>query len=302
MIRLKHNTHIHLILILGIAMFFVACSRRPKGVMNEKGMVNILTDLHKLDGSLAAKELTYSDFDKKSVYYNSILSKYNITQAEFDSSLVWYSQDSKSFDHIYDKVIANLTDLQKDIKNGKYHLVDTTELLKIKINIWNKRTRYALTKDSSRTHLDFEIPGTDFMLGDTYELKFTQRIAPEDSCKKQLIRFQINYVDGRVLGLIKKVVNDSLTRRYRFRLWATHPAKIKSVKGELLGSSAYKGKLNAITDSIQLTRIFDANKQDSLLKVLQKVDPKHYPTPKIPEVIHSEQPALKNIRRLILLK
>lgn len=302
MIRSKHKIHIQFILILGIALFFVACNRRPKGVVNEKDMVNALTDLHKLDGSLAAKGLTYSEFEKKNVYYNSILKKYDITQAEFDSSLVWYSKDSKNFDHIYDKVIANLTALQKDIKNGKYHLVDTTELSKIRISIWNKRTRYALTKDSTRTHLDFEIPDMGFTLGDVYELKFIQRIAPEDSCKKQLIRFQINYVDGRVLGLIKKVVNDSLTRRYRFRLWATHPAKIKSITGQLLGSSTYKGKLNAMTDSIKLTRIFDTRKQDSLLKVLQKADPKHYPTPKIPEVIHSEHPALKNIRRLILLK
>jgi len=302
MIRLKHNFTSRLILVVGILLLFAACESRPKGVVSENKMVDVLTDLHKLDGSMNANGILYNAADKKDDYYISVLKKYDMTQAEFDSSLVWYSKNSKNFDHIYDKVILRLTDLQTDIKKGKYHAVDTMELAKVKYIIWNKQTKYILTKDSARTRLNFEIPDQNFMLGDTYILKFLQRIAPEDSCDEQLIRFQINYVDGRVHGVIKMVYNDNLKRRYTLRISSKHAYKIKSISGELLGSSYYKGKQNAMIDSISLTRVYNALKQDSLTKVLQKADPKHYPTYAPPVKTEEIKPLHENLRKLFFKK
>ncbi|MHB9142917.1 MAG: hypothetical protein ACYC25_13680, partial [Paludibacter sp.] len=48
--------------------------------------------------------------------------------------------------------------------------------------------------------------------------------------------------------------------------------KIKSISGELLGSSKFKGTFNATLDSISLTREYNALKLDSLHKVVQKAD------------------------------
>jgi hypothetical protein len=298
---LKNNFWRKTFILIGILILLAACNSRPKGVLSQHDMINVLTDLHKLDGSMNAKGLPYNQFDLKNEYYISVLQKYGITQAEFDSSLVWYSKNPKNFDKIYDKVLEQLTDLQNDINKGKYHPVDSTELAKIKIPIWNKQTKFSLTKDSARTHLNFEIPDQNFMLGDVYILKFLQRIAPEDSSTNPLIRFQINYANGRVRGVIKKTNNDGITRRFTLRISSIHPSKIKSISGELLGSTKYKGKLNATIDSISLTRIYDSRKQDSLLKVLQAADPAHYPGMTLPTNKIS-QPKQKNIRVLILKK
>lgn len=302
MIRFQPKIIYRFISIIGIILLFIACDGRPKGVLNQNDMVNILTDLHKLDGSLMVKGLLPDETDKKNDYYVSVLRKYGITQAEFDSSLIWYSKNPKKFDHVYDKVIIQLTDLQTDINKGKYHPVDSAELAKIKYNIWNKRTKYMLTKDSARTHLDFVIPDQNFMLGDVYILKFKQCIAPGDSSKKQLIRFQINYVNGRVRGVLKMAYNDSVTRRFTLRISSIHPSKIKSISGELLGSSEYRGKQHATVDSISLTRVYNSLKQDSLLKVLQKEDPLHYPVPAPPVVPELNPSKHRNLRVLILKK
>jgi len=302
MIRLQHKFWNRIAFVIGIILLFSACEGRPKGVLNQNDMVSVLTDLHKLEGSMAAKDIPYDQFDKKNEYYLSVLNKHGITPAQFDSSLVWHSKNAKNFDKIYDKVLENLTNLQTDINRGKYHFVDSLEMSKVKINIWNKRAKYLLTKDSARTHLDFEIPDQNFMLGDVYVLKFVQRIVTEDSCCNQLIRFQINYVNGRVRGVTKKTHQDGVTRRYMFRLTSTHPSKIKSVSGQLLGSSAYKGKFSATTDSISLTRVYNPAKQDSLLKVLQQADPEHYPVAVLPINNPGIQPRTKNIRVLILKK
>lgn len=298
---LKSNFGTKILFVLVTSLLLVACEKRPKGVLNQNDMINILTDLHKLDGSMSAKGLPYNEFDLKNEYYVSVLDKYEITQAQFDSSLVWYSKNPKNFDKIYDKVIEHLTDIQNDINKGKYHPVDSTELAKVKIPIWNKRTKYILTKDSARTHLNFEIPDQNFMLGDVYILKFLQRIAPVDSSTNPLIRLQINYANGRVRGVIKKTHNDGLTRRFTLRISSIHPTKIKSISGELLGSTTYKGKMDLTIDSVSLTRVYDSRKQDSLLKILQKADPKHYPVyaPMGNDIL---QPKQKNVRVLILKK
>lgn len=255
-------------------LLLTSCNGRPKGVLNQRDMAGILTEMYKTDASMSEKNIVYNHYSDKAPYYKYILKKYGITQAQFDSSLVWYTKNPRVFGNIYDNVLVNLTALQKDVKNGKYHPVDTLDLTKMKTNIWNKRTKYLLTKDSTRTHLSFEITDNNLMYGDAYVLKFLQRIAPEDSCKKQRIVLRINYVNGKTDSVSRTTYNDSLLRRYTFRLSATRKLKIKSVSGELLSSKIYKGKLNSLTDSISLMREFNMKKQDSLRRVVQEADPK----------------------------
>lgn len=234
-------------------------------------MANVLIDMHKTDAVLAERGFTYNHYNLKSPYYSYILKKHGVTQAEFDSSLTWYSKNPKKFDKVYDKVLVQLTKFQKEIRNGKYHAVDTLELAKIKINIWNKRYKYLLTKDSARTHLDFEITNSshNLMFRDVYLLKFLQRIAPEDSSKNKRILFRINYENGKIDSVSKPAYNDSLLRRYSFRMTAHRKLKIKSISGQLLGSSAYRGKFNVTIDSLSLTRIFNPADQDSLRRILE---------------------------------
>ena len=260
--------------IVSILLIFAACSNRPKGVLDQEDMVNLLTDMHKLDGALVESGLMFSNDTTKTKYYNFIFAKYNITKANFDSSLVWYTKNPQEFNNVYNKVLANLTIQEKEVKSGKYHFIDSVELAKVKSEIWNKRTKYVLTKDSTRTRLNFEIVDTNFLYGDVFVLRFLLRIAPEDSCTKQQVALRINYKNGKVDSAFAPAHHDSLLRCYTIKLPALRKLKIKSVSGELLGSKAYKGKLHATLDSITLKRKFNPIQQDSLRKLVQKLEPK----------------------------
>jgi hypothetical protein len=236
-------------------------------------MASVLTEMHKTDASLNEKGLAYGRYYEKAPYYSYIFKKYNITQVQFDSSLVWYSKNPRVFSNIYDKVLINLTGLQKEVKNGKFHPVDTFDLSKMRNYIWNKRTRYILTKDSARTHLDFLIADNNLLYGDVYILKFLIRIAPEDSCRKPRIVLRLNYANGKSDSVFRTAFNDSILRRYTFRLRAFRKLKIKSVSGELLASRLYKGKMDVTIDSISMFREFNAKKQDSLRKEVELANP-----------------------------
>lgn len=268
------NITFQLIFVIGIFLLLSACSGRPESVLNKSEMTDILVEMHKLDGSLDAKGLLYNQIGEKENYYKSILDKYDITQAEFDSSVVWYTKNPKKFTKIYDEVFIRLTALDQEVKKGKYHPVDSIEFVTVKTNIWNKPTRYVFTKDSIRSRLDFELNDSSLLFGDVYIFRFLQQISPKDSSVNQHILFCINYANGKVDSVYQKAYNDSLLRRYTFHVPAQKKLKIKSISGALLGSSKFKGVFNVKIDSISLVRMFRSDLQDSLRKVVEKADPK----------------------------
>lgn len=275
MLNRSYKFRIPILFIFGFILLLTACSR-PKGVLDQGDMVKVLVDMHKTDAMLNDGGQNFGLYSFKSPYYKYVLKKHGVTQAEFDSSLVWYTKNPQKFTMVYNNVISQLTEFQTEIKKGKYHPVDTLASVIAKSNIWNKRIKYVLTKDSARTHLDFQIPYQGFMYKDLYVLKFLQRIAPADSSKKQRIVLRINYWNGKTDSVSKTAYNDSLLRRYTFRFPVTRKLKIKSISGELLGSSVYKGKLNATIDSISLIREFNYQIQDSLRRMVEKADPTNY--------------------------
>lgn len=88
------------------AVFLVGC--RPKGVLSSHKMRVVLVDLHKTEAMLQVAGLGIKDQDIKSIYYAQVLERHGVTQAEFDSSLVWYTAHPQLFDKIYPKVMADL--------------------------------------------------------------------------------------------------------------------------------------------------------------------------------------------------
>lgn len=292
MLKLPNKIHIRIIFFLGLTLLLSACGR-PKGILTQAKMVDVITDLHTLDGSLAAKEIMPYDFETKSKYYNSVLKKYGITAAEFDSSVVWYTKNPKKYERVYEKVFVRLTSLDEDIKKGKFHPVDSTELRKIRTEIWSNPVGYSFSKDSARTRLHFITTNKSLMLGDVYILRFRHFIAPTDSSSNPYIVFRIHYLNGKIDSVFTHTYNDSLTRRYTLRLKAYRKLKISNISGELLGSTAYKGDFNARIDSISLVRVYDPQKQDSLRVVVRKADPEKYPVPPAIEAIKKQADSIR---------
>ena len=85
---------------------------RPRGVLSNREMRDVLYDLHLTDGAIQVAGYIYSHDEEVAGYYKNVLDKHGITQAEFDSSLVWYTDNPQIFNKIYPKVIARL---EKDL-------------------------------------------------------------------------------------------------------------------------------------------------------------------------------------------
>lgn len=86
----------------------VSCQKKEV-ILNEQQFTNLLIDMHRLDGVLAANRdiESYSELNSYS-YYNDLFKKYGITQADFDSCMYFYSAQNKLFSKMYDVVIDSL--------------------------------------------------------------------------------------------------------------------------------------------------------------------------------------------------
>jgi hypothetical protein len=71
-------------------------------------MREVLVDLHKTDALLQLSGLQYGHDEAANIYYAMTLERHGVTQAQFDSSLVWYTAHPQLFDKIYPKVLKDL--------------------------------------------------------------------------------------------------------------------------------------------------------------------------------------------------
>ena len=85
-------------------------------------MRDVLYDLHRADGAIQVAGYNYSHDQELAGYYKNVLDKHGITQAEFDSSLVWFTDNPQIFNKIYPKVIERLEadfEVEKQIRETK---------------------------------------------------------------------------------------------------------------------------------------------------------------------------------------
>ena len=102
------------ILLCGLIALAVCTGCRPKGILHSWEMRDIIIDLHKTDALLTVKHIGNSDTEARTVYYAQVLEAHGVTQATFDSSLVWYTAHPQLFDKIYPKVMAQLKEEEEE--------------------------------------------------------------------------------------------------------------------------------------------------------------------------------------------
>ena len=99
-----------------------SCAIRPDEVLSNKEMVSLLVDLHRAEGILQVAGYNYGHEADVEQYYSVILESHGITQAQFDSSIVWYTDHPAYFSRVYPKVrkqLQQLYDAEELEKNRK---------------------------------------------------------------------------------------------------------------------------------------------------------------------------------------
>ena len=161
------------LIILCVLFAVVGC--RPRGVLSNREMRNVLYDLHRVDGALQVAGYNYAHDQEVAGYYKNVLDKYGITQAQFDSSLVWFTDNPQIFNKIYPKVLERLEadfEREKQLREANRD----KRLAKSK----QKKLELEVAKQQIRKHLDVCQKG--------YENPWKEW-RPEEFCEKNVVIF-----------------------------------------------------------------------------------------------------------------
>jgi hypothetical protein len=104
------------IILLGLSMALVSCSpdsSRP--IIPEDKMADILVDQYLIQSANTQRPV--KENEKINFYYAHILEKYQYTEAEFDSSVAWYTSHMDVYDKVYEEVMRRLQAMEDSSLN-----------------------------------------------------------------------------------------------------------------------------------------------------------------------------------------
>lgn len=141
------------------AAFMVGCGKQvPEDIIQPDRMENILYDYH-LSISMG-NNLSYSDNYQKEAYKNYVFEKYHITEADFDSSMVWYTRHTEELAGLYKKVGERFRSEKKRMQELLALREDkpAASLPGDTVDVWYDRKLYWLTDVPLANKVTFEIP------------------------------------------------------------------------------------------------------------------------------------------------
>ena len=117
---------------------FVSCSEEkeviPDHIIQPNKMSDVLLDVQLMKSHLSQERIIDPYIlDSVNAFYNAVYQRYDITKADFDSSLSYYSNHIIMLDSIYDKVFADLKKMELELKNVKYNAPNIKYLTREKL-------------------------------------------------------------------------------------------------------------------------------------------------------------------------
>lgn len=151
----KPLNHILLLGMLAGCLSLASCKKKmPSEVIKPAEMESILYDYH-LAQALGS-EYNGEERYKRELLIQYVFEKHHVTEAEFDSSMVWYTRNMEELGNIYKNLEKRYEDANKNLaqlyqtrKTNRAASGDT-------VSLWSERTMYVLTAASLTNRLTFE--------------------------------------------------------------------------------------------------------------------------------------------------
>jgi len=101
-------------------VFVFSCGiqdKTPKDIIPKEEMIEILVDIHIMDGMFTSNKVRKSYANKDSVnYYEKIFENHGISRKDFDTSVYYYSHNINEYNKIYIEVLNRLSERETRVK------------------------------------------------------------------------------------------------------------------------------------------------------------------------------------------
>lgn len=231
------------IAMLVVGAFAISCDDSPS-VISSGEMEKILYDYHLAD---AMAQQADGGYEKNAFEYRAaVLKKYNVSQGDFDSSMVYYMRHTSElhtmYQHISDRMQAEASRLGASSSSGITAAGDSAD-------VWNAERSLTLIPNEPYNLYSFNLtPDTTFHKGDKLLLNFKSDFIFQDGMRDGVVVLSV------VLG------NDSVTSNVS-HISSSMPMSLTISDNDSLGIKKIRG-------FFMLSKSMDANTSSTTLKLM----------------------------------
>lgn len=216
--------------ILLLMLSLTSCTvRRPHGILSKSKLEKVLYDYHlaRMMGMLSGDS---ADF-REHLYTDAVLQKYNITQAELDTTLLWYSRHTDDLYNVYENVQKRLDVEARTLgtatsaSNIFAQLSSTGDTA----NVWNGGTSYILTSKNFNNRFSFYLRAdTSFYPEDRFLWHFNSHFVFSSGSRNATASLSVWYDNDSVSSQTQRVFGEG---DFSIEVKAVAGHKIKAVSG-----------------------------------------------------------------------
>lgn len=243
---------------LALLMFLLmACDDRPKDVLSRGKMEDVLYDYHIMQGII--DELPSEEREAKAQdYINAVFEKHGITEAQFDSSIVYYNRHTKDLHKIYSNLKERYSTVNDEIQlvNGNNDMMAVFATGGDTTNLWNSAKLLALRNKDLLNRESFTIQAdTSFRRQDQFILTLNPLFIRENQSDYDIqlhVGLSILYASGKHAGMTRMLNTSGIQQ---LTLQTSPDEDIKTITGFFY----YRGKKTTrnlcLIDNISLVRM-----------------------------------------------
>lgn len=224
---MKHSALYVILLVL----MTVGCKPKvPSELVQPDDLEDILYEYH-LAQSMARNEHTLDASYNQTKYFLAVLEKHHVSEAVFDSSLVYYYTHAERLKEIYANVYERLANDAKKLgasvgdinRYSQYSETGDTA------NIWRDETAMLLIPHPTKNRFDFVIKAdSTFKVGDSFMFQFVAEHIWQSGSKDAIVCIKTMYEKDSVLQSVNHV---SMSGISQLRVPSNTTLNIKELRG-----------------------------------------------------------------------
>jgi hypothetical protein len=212
-------------------------------------MTDVLIDMQLAEQMINADFQDYPDSTRRAALFESVFRKHHITQATYDSSLVWYGRNMDMLIRIYDLALNAVS--EQILAMGDVQASAAPTVNQDSINIWPRRDYLNLRPEAVFNGTVFDIkPDNEYLSGSIFVLSMhVWGITPQMTHTPN-VRMAAELADTTL------VVNEKITADGRYEIILRTPAtkRTRRLYGYILMDKAETSYYKIYIDSLRLIR------------------------------------------------
>ncbi len=230
--NLLHTCSSYIAMLLLSAFVAVACTPSvPSDVIQPDEMEDILYDYY-ISQAMAGQALNQKDasYDRY-VYFSAVLQKHGVTEADFDSSLVYYYSNAKRLHGIYSSLSERIGNEAMGLgaSVSEFNKYSSLSESGDTANIWQDATSLLLTPYAPSNKFTFSIKAdSTYKVGDSFLVNFMSDFIYQAGTKDAVVYVAVRYDNDSVSTHVTHIGVSGVSR---LRIPANDESKVSNIDG-----------------------------------------------------------------------